>query len=106
MTHFFLNNNQMKNNKKGKTETNQNKKTDKESEIKRSLADLEYIPEEDIYNNAVETDLDPDDLTKKKAPNERPQLINEKDFNDDKTGGDLDVPGSELDDEQEEIGSE
>lgn len=31
---------------------------------------------------------------------------NEKDFGDDVSGGDLDVPGSELDDEQERIGSE
>ena len=33
-------------------------------------------------------------------------IINEKDFNQDKSGSDLDVPGSELDDEQEKIGNE
>lgn len=31
---------------------------------------------------------------------------NEKDFEDDVSGNDLDVPGSDLDDAQEEIGSE
>lgn len=31
---------------------------------------------------------------------------NEKDFSDDLSGSDLDVPGSELDDERELIGSE
>ena len=31
---------------------------------------------------------------------------NEKDFIEDQSGSDLDVPGSELDDEQEKIGSE
>jgi len=31
---------------------------------------------------------------------------NEKDFEDDMSGGDLDIPGSELDDQQESIGSE
>ena len=33
-------------------------------------------------------------------------IVTEKDFNDDLSGGDLDVPGSELDDEEEKIGSE
>ena len=32
--------------------------------------------------------------------------MNEKDFDKDQTGEDLDIPGAELDDEQEEIGSE
>ena len=31
---------------------------------------------------------------------------NEKDFNDDVSGDDLDVPGSEIDDEQVKVGSE
>lgn len=66
-----------------------------------------YPPSEDIYNQGqIEPDIDPDDLTQKKAPNEKPDDPNEKGFEDDKTGSDLDVPGAELDDEQEEIGSE
>ena len=32
--------------------------------------------------------------------------FNEKNFNQDKSGSDLDIPGSELDDDQEDIGSE
>ena len=35
-----------------------------------------------------------------------PERKNEKDFEEDMTGNDLDVPGAELDDEQENIGSE
>ena len=33
-------------------------------------------------------------------------MRNEKDFSEDISGDDLDVPGSELDDQQERIGSE
>jgi hypothetical protein len=66
-----------------------------------------YPPSEDIYNQAKEvTDLNPEDLTKIKVPNEKSGKRNEKDFEDDMVGGDLDIPGSELDDEQEDIGSE
>ncbi|MGZ4048474.1 MAG: hypothetical protein ACXVNN_03870, partial [Bacteroidia bacterium] len=83
--------------KSKKAATSENKTASKESKIKKNLVDLNYPSAEDIYNNGKETDLNPDDLSRKKAPNERPQLINEKDFNDDKTGGDLDVPGTELD---------
>ncbi len=32
--------------------------------------------------------------------------MNEKNFYDDMSGGDLDIPGSELDDQQESVGSE
>lgn len=53
-----------------------------------------------------EKDLDPEDPTKMKAPNEKPGTMNEKDFEKDVSGDDLDVPGSELDDDQEAIGSE
>ncbi len=66
-----------------------------------------YPPSEDIYNQGQqESDLDPDDVTHKKAPNETPDTPNEKDFNDDKTGSDLDIPGAELDDKMEDVGSE
>ena len=50
-----------------------------------------YSPDEDIYNQEKEeTDMDPENLIKKK----------------DITSDELDVPGSELDDTQEAIGSE
>jgi len=66
-----------------------------------------YPADEDVYeNDQVESDIDPDDPTKEKAPNEQPDAPNEKDLNHDKSGADLDVPGAELDDDMEEIGSE
>ncbi len=60
----------------------------------------EYPESEDIYNKLKEeADIEPDDLTKKKSESEqeKPELTD---------GSDLDVPGSELDDEQESIGNE
>lgn len=67
----------------------------------------QYPAKDDIYNNSKqEKDLDPENISKKKAPNEKEGTNNEKDFTDIVTGSDLDVPGSELDDQQENIGSE
>jgi hypothetical protein len=65
-----------------------------------------YPPSEDIYYKATETDLDPEDLTQEKDKDLDTENWNEKNFNQDHSGADLDVPGSELDDAQEEIGSE
>jgi hypothetical protein len=68
-----------------------------------------YPPGEDVYNNLKEeTDIDPEDVTKIKRTDEinTKEERNEKGFEDDESGDDLDVPGSELDDEQERIGSE
>ena len=49
-----------------------------------------------------------EDVSKIKESNEHGQEggKNEMDFHDDKSGNDLDIPGSELDDEQENIGAE
>jgi len=69
----------------------------------------QYPADEDIYNKFdKEFDIDPEDISKKKniIKIDNTSLRNEKDFNEDKTGEDLDVPGSELDDKQENIGSE
>ena len=70
---------------------------------------LNYPASEDIYNKLhKESDINPDDITKMKIPveiNNRSEL-NQKNFEEDMAGGDLDIPGSELDDAQEEIGSE
>lgn len=68
-----------------------------------------YPEEEDIYIlGKKEADINPDDLTRKKAKAalDKTNPSNEKGFEDDKSGEDLDIPGAELDDEQEEIGSE
>jgi hypothetical protein len=66
-----------------------------------------YPADEDIYSKGIkEGDLDPEDITKKKRPVDNVDSMNEKSFTDDMSGDDLDVPGSELDDQQEAIGSE
>ena len=66
-----------------------------------------YPASEDIYNQDInETALDPGNLLKNKVPNEDDGSILELDFAHDQTGYDLDVPGSELDDQQESVGSE
>ena len=57
-----------------------------------------YPESEDIYKRETETDLDPEQLNKLKTPAEKTGKLNEKDFKDDVTGSDLDVPGAELDD--------
>ncbi len=66
-----------------------------------------YPKNEDIYRKEKEeTELDPEDPSKKKTPNESYVGRNEKNSDSILPGDDLDVPGSELDDELEEIGSE
>ena len=81
-----------------------------EDKNKRGVLDpLLYPPSEDIYNQLQkEADIDPADISKNKIPVETDTtgVFNEKDFNQDKSGSDLDVPGSELDDEREKIGNE
>ena len=71
-------------------------------------ADLQVYPaSEDIYQQLKqETDLNPEDISKNKKPNEKESSWNEKDFKEGKKGADLDVPGSELDDQQEDLGRE
>lgn len=68
-----------------------------------------YPASEDIYSNYLEEkDINPEDISEIKEPNENNKggTSNEKDFNDDVSGSDLDIPGSELDDNMENIGSE
>ena len=70
---------------------------------------LLYPPEEDIYRKFhKESDIDPEDISKKKAPVEINKIseLNQKDFDEDMSGSDLDIPGSEFDDEFENVGSE
>lgn len=65
-----------------------------------------YPASEDIYRQGKEeTEIDPEDISKLKR-NEVTPGANEKDFEEDVSGSDLDIPGTELDDEQELIGSE
>jgi len=66
-----------------------------------------YPPSEDIYQQSkAEMDINPEDSSKSKVPNEREGSSNEKPFKDNMSGDDLDIPGSELDDQQESVGSE
>jgi|ERR1035437_7023914 hypothetical protein len=60
-----------------------------------------YPPDEDIYKKFKEEDFSEIQESPKKY-----RKSNEKDFKDDEAGYDIDVPGSELDDDMEDIGSE
>lgn len=65
-----------------------------------------YPSGQDIYNkHKVEKEIDPE-TGGEKVTEETTGELNEKDFSEDVSGSDLDVPGSELDDTQEDIGSE
>lgn len=68
-----------------------------------------YPAEEDVYNKLlIEEDIDPEDIGKNKVI--QPNLIQTE--NGDESEGvinsidEMDVPGTELDDKQEEIGEE
>jgi hypothetical protein len=68
-----------------------------------------YPVGEDIYNKfKEEQDIDPEDISKDKKPSQEENLNTdiENEFNEDISGSDLDVPGSELDDNQELTGNE
>ncbi|PZX92108.1 hypothetical protein DOS84_17570 [Flavobacterium aquariorum] len=73
-------------------------------EDKNQLPDsLLYPPEEDIYRKFhKESEIDPEDISKKKVPVEINNIseLNQKEFDEDMSGGDLDIPGLEFDDEQ------
>lgn len=68
-----------------------------------------YPASEDIFSKSKEEkNINPEDTSQQKKSDAQYEAggRNEKDFSDDVSGSDLDVPGSELDDEQERIGSE
>jgi len=68
-----------------------------------------YPSREDIYGNfKKDRKVNPEDPSNLKdhINDNTTGKFNEKDFEDDVTGGDLDIPGSELDDALELIGSE
>ena len=71
--------------------------------------DMSYPASEDIYNNSKEEqDTDPENISQIKTPIETDTdgKRNEKRFGEDVSGSDLDIPGAELDDEQEKNGNE
>ena len=68
-----------------------------------------YPTKEDVYSKwKEEKDMNPEELSKTKAPNENgnPGEQNEKNFLEDMSGSDLDVPGSEADDNYKKVGNE
>jgi hypothetical protein len=68
-----------------------------------------YPESEDIYGKFhKERKINPEDPSRLKDPVDiiKSGRFNQKDFDDDVSGSDLDIPGSELDDELEFIGSE
>ena len=67
-----------------------------------------YPAEEDIFRQGlIDSDIDPEDISKVKSEIERETGgWNEKSFDEDLVGDDLDVPGSEDDDADEAIGRE
>ena len=87
-------------------ENNNSKKTVDDSKVPDFL---KYPPSEDIYRQGKkEEDIDPSDPSKMKQTID-PSIANKRnelDFETVKTGKDLDVPGSELDDDLENVGSE
>jgi hypothetical protein len=81
-----------------------------DNDIKGNLVEYPLYPDsEDIYNKfKKEKNMDPENITEVKKSNRKNRSMTdiEKEFNDNASGSDLDIPGSELDDEQENIGSE
>ena len=68
-----------------------------------------YPKSEDIYNNYLEEkDINPEDIHLRKESTEKYKVgrSSEIDLNAESPDHDLDIPGSELDDEMENIGSE
>ena len=84
---------------------NKNKKPPVSPSENKDFPDYPLYPSsDDVYSQFKEEDINLDLNVKQKA--EKTGKSNEKDFEEDMTGNDLDVPGTELDDEQESIGSE
>jgi len=80
------------------------------NEEKKNLQGYPTYPvNDDIYiKYHEEKDINPEDVSKNKELKENNKVgtNNEKNFTDDVSGGDLDIPGAELDDNQENVGSE
>jgi hypothetical protein len=66
-----------------------------------------YPDSEDIYSKyKKEDELDPEDISKVKKSSMEVVSDSENELNNNESGSDLDIPGSELDDEQENAGNE
>jgi len=85
----------------------------KKEGVKKVKDDTEGYPlypaSEDVYSkDKKEKNIDPEDIEKGKdaTAKNRAGKGNEKDFAEDETAEDLDIPGSELDEKEENAGSE
>jgi hypothetical protein len=65
-----------------------------------------YPDSDDIYIKDKETDLNPEDTSKIKKPYKKSGKKNVKKIMEDASGSDLDVPGNEPDEKEENEGSE
>jgi hypothetical protein len=68
-----------------------------------------YASRDDIYRKfREEKDINPEEISKNKEQNENEKIkaLREKYLLDEMCGNYLDIPGSELDDDQEKIGNE
>ena len=95
-------------NQKFMKETNDDPNYTVKYTIKKDDAQSEGYPlypaKEDVYNqNEKVENIDPDNIQQRKSSGENGDGENDLDDN---PGADLDVPGSELDDAEERIGSE
>ena len=80
----------------------------KVNEEKDNLREYPLYPDcEDIYSKyKKEDELDPEDISKVKKSSMEVVSDSENELNNNESGSDLDIPGSELDDEQENAGNE
>jgi hypothetical protein len=65
-----------------------------------------YPDTDDIYTKDKETDLNPEDISKIKKPFKKTAKKSGKKLIEDSSGDDLDVPGNEPDEKEENEGSE
>jgi hypothetical protein len=92
---------------KKKTDTKNLPKNQTDKEQDKELPGYPSYPvSEDIYEAFNEEEsIKPDDISKRKSPN-KTNAMRHKDLDHEYVTDDLDVPGSELDDAQEAVGSE
>ena len=85
-------------------------KISKEKKLDENIDDLSgypvYPPDDDIYNkDKKEGEINPEDISAKKIyPGTQDSFENDLGYED--SINDLDIPGAELDDDMEDIGSE
>lgn len=83
------------------------KKQNSEKEIKNNLEKMNYPASEDIFaKDKPITNSDAEKISTNDELNTQENLVNTNDSNQSQLGDDLDIPGAELDDAQENIGSE